>query len=126
MPSVPSVRKYRKAKNKALSNGMLFHLAAILWRGKKCVNVYVNIRKTHPIAVRKYSNGHIAYHMHAEMNAIRFAKSGDILEVIRFKKDGSFAMAKPCMYCQKLIRSVNIFKEVRYTNHNGEWETLIQ
>jgi len=115
---------YYKAKDQALNNGLPFHLAAILWRGRRPIKICVNTDKTHPSAYRIYENGDEASHMHAEMNAIRFAKPGDMLEVMRFKKDGSIAMAKPCEHCQKLINNKEIFKKIRFTNHIGEWEIL--
>ena len=115
---------YYKAKSQALNNGLPFHLAAILWRGKRPIKICVNTTKTHPDAYRIYDNGDEAAHMHAEMSAIRFAKEGDILEVVRFKKDGSFAMAKPCKHCQNLINNRKIFKKIRFTNDDGEWEML--
>ena len=114
---------YYEARQKALNNGRVYHLAAILKRGKKVVKVGENTNKTHPKYKRTYPDGQQGSHMHAEMNVLRFAKPGDTLEVLRFLKTGGRAMAKPCQYCMKHIKEAGI-KKVRYTNFDGEWECL--
>ena len=113
---------YYEARNLAMSNGRQYHLAAILKRKGRVIRIGENTSKTHPKFTRQYQDGTIASHMHAEMNVLRFAEPGDILEVMRFKKcDHDFAMAKPCLFCMKFIREAGI-KSVRYTNAVGEWE----
>ena len=115
---------YYEARQKALNNGRTYHLAAILRRKGRVVRVGENTNKTHPRFTRMYKDGSIASHMHAEMNVLRFAQPGDILEVMRFKRCAhDFAMAKPCPFCMKYIREAGIAK-VRYTNDLGEWEEL--
>ena len=114
---------YYAARKKAINNGRLYHLAAILRRGKSVIKVGENTFKTHPRFKRIYPDGTHGSHMHAEMNVLRFAKPGDTLEVLRFKKSGGRAMAKPCEQCMKHIRESGI-KKVRYTNSDGEWETM--
>ena len=114
---------YYEARERALNNGRVYHLAAILKRRKVVVKVGENTFKTHPRFQRVYPDGTTGSHMHAEMNVLRFAKPGDVLEVIRFKKSGGWAMAKPCAHCMKYIREAGI-KKVRYTNSDGAWETM--
>jgi deoxycytidylate deaminase len=114
---------YYKARKKALNNGRVYHLAAILKRGKRVVRVGENTDKTHPRFKRTYPDGQQGSHMHAEMNVLRFARPGDTLEVIRFLKTGGRTMAKPCIYCMKHIKEAGI-KRVRYTNFEGEWECI--
>ena len=114
---------YYEAREKALNNGRVYHLAAILKRRKTVVKVGDNTYKTHPRFKRVYPDGTTGSHMHAEMNVLRFAKPGDVLEVIRFKKSGGRAMAKPCEHCMRYIREAGI-KKVRYTNSQGDWETM--
>lgn len=115
---------YYKAKELALSNGRTYHIAAILRRNGIVVKVGENTDKTHPRFKRQYDDGSWASHMHAEMNVLRFAKPGDTLEVIRFKKcNHEWTMARPCSLCTaQLIKSG--IKKVRYTNWNGEWEEM--
>jgi hypothetical protein len=77
---------YYKAEKLALENGRDYHIAAILRRNGRVVKIGENTDKTHPRFKRQYSDGSWASHMHAEMNVLRFAKPGDELEVIRFRK----------------------------------------
>lgn len=114
---------YYTAKERALSNGMVYHLAAILKRGKIVIKIGENTFKTHPRFKRDYPDGTTGSHMHAEMNVLRFAKPGDTLEIIRFLKTGGRAMAKPCEHCMKYIREAGI-KKIRYTNTSGDWEMM--
>ena len=114
---------YYKARTKAMSNNRVYHLAAILWRGKRVIRVGANTYKTHPRFKRVYEDGSVGYHMHAEMDVLRFARPGDIIEVMRFKKSGGFAMARPCKHCMKHIRKAGI-KKVRYTNDLSQWEEI--
>lgn len=115
---------YFKAGEKALKNGRVYHLAAILRRKGRVVKIGINTDKTHPRFTRTYPDGTIASHMHAEMNVLRFAEPGDTLEVLRIRKlDKKFAMAKPCTYCMKFIKSAGISK-VSFTNEAGDWEDL--
>tara|TARA_R110002110_G_scaffold159572_5_gene357450 strand:- start:519 stop:878 length:360 start_codon:yes stop_codon:yes gene_type:complete len=115
---------YYTLKKEALNNGQNYHLMAVLWRNGKIVKTGTNSSKTHPRFIRRYSDGSFGACMHAEMNVIRFAKPGDIIQVMRFKKCGEgLAMAKPCTHCMKHIREAGI-KYVRYTNPEGAWETM--
>ena len=115
---------YYRAKNLAMTNGRTYHIAAILRRNGRVVKIGENTNKTHPRFKRQYEDGTWASHMHAEMNVIRFAKPGDELEVMRFKKcDHTLSMAKPCSLCMKEISRVGI-KKIRYTNWNGDWEEI--
>jgi len=112
---------YYTAREKAMGNGRVYHLAAILRRGKSVVKIGENTFKTHPRFERVYPDGTSGSHMHAEMNVIRFAKPGDTLEVLRFLKGGGRAMARPCEHCMRYIKEAGI-KKIRYTNRNGDWE----
>ena len=115
---------YYRAKLLALNNGQPYHIAAILKRNGRVVKIGVNTLKTHPRFKRQYSDGTWASHMHAEMNVLRFAKPGDEIEVMRFKKcDHKLSMAKPCNLCMAAIIQSGI-KVIRYTNRLGEWEII--
>ncbi len=113
---------YHRARELAMSNGREYHLAALLRRGKQVVRMGANVSKTHPRFKRTYSDGTTGSHMHAEMNVIRFAEPGDVLEVMRFGKR-KMAMAKPCEHCMHHIREAGI-KKIRYTNARGTWEEI--
>ena len=112
---------YYRAKNLAISNGRPYHLAAILKRKGRVIKVGENTNKTHPRFKRQYEDGTWASHMHAEMNVLRFAKPGDTIEVMRFKKcSHERTMAKPCDLCMSEMKKAGI-KTIRYTDWDGEW-----
>jgi len=115
---------YYAAKKLALSNGQEYHVGAILLRGRRVIKIGVNSFKTHPRFKRRYPDGSCAAHMHAEMSVLRYAQPGDEIQVIRWRKDGSKGMAKPCKYCQEFITHAGISR-VSYTNDKGKWETLV-
>ena len=115
-----------KTRELAINNKeQIFKVVAVLRRGKHIVRIGVNSTKTSPRFPQRYRDGNVGYYMHAEMNVIRFAKSGDTLEVLRFRNDDNtkVAIAKPCIHCQKYIKQVGI-KKIKYTNDNGDWEIM--
>jgi deoxycytidylate deaminase len=115
---------YYEAREKALANGRIYHLAAILRRKGRVVKIGVNSDKTHPRFTRQYPDGTQSSHMHAEMNVLRFAMPGDTLEVFRCTKtNDGFSIAKPCQWCMQHIRAAGI-SQVRYTNRGGAWEEM--
>ena len=57
---------YYTAREKAINNGGLYHLAAILRRGKSVIKVGENTFKTHPRFKRIYPDGTYGSHMHAD------------------------------------------------------------
>lgn len=115
---------YYEAEQRAKSNGAeMFHLAAILWRGKSPIRVGTNCAKTHPKFGRKYKDGTYKFHLHAEMDVLRFARPGDRLEVMRWRADGELTMSKPCKWCIGHIKRYGI-SEVRYTDWDGKWQEL--
>lgn len=114
---------YYKAKELALSNNHKFHVVAILYRGKGIITIEVNSNKTHPKSYRTYSRGKPAATLHAEASALRKAKPGDRLVVMRFCKDGTLTMSKPCEHCDKLIRQHNL-NSVTYSDYDANFQTL--
>ena len=116
---------YYKAKNLAMGNKRVYHVAAILTRKGRVVRIGENTSKTHPRFKRQYPDGTWASHMHAEMNVLRFAQPGDEIEVMRFSKCGNnLTMAKPCYLCEEAMKKAGI-KRVKYTNWSGEWEEIV-
>lgn len=60
---------------------------------------------------------------HAEARVLRKAGYGAVLWVARIrKKDGEWAIARPCKTCQALIENKGV-KKVYYTIAPGEWGT---
>jgi deoxycytidylate deaminase len=117
-------RVYYRARERALNNGRDYHLAAILRRKGRVIHIGENTSKTHPRFKRQYPDGSWASHMHAEMNVLRFAQPGDVIEVMRFAKCGhTRTMAKPCSLCIKEMIKSGI-RQVKYTNWEGDWEVM--
>jgi deoxycytidylate deaminase len=111
---------YYKAKTIAMNNGQPYHLACILKRGKSMLRIGTNSYKTHPRFGRKFKSGpKEVFTLHAEMDVLRFAQPGDDIIVLRFRADGSLAMAKPCIDCQKIIEEESI-RRVYYSNSDGD------
>lgn len=106
-------------RQRALTNGHKSHLAAALIRGKSILKVAPNSFNTSPSFYRVYNDGDVGYCQHAEMAALSKAKPGDTILVLRWKKDGSLSCAKPCCFCESMIRKANI-KYVYYSNWDGE------
>ena len=114
---------YYRARALALNNGQRYHIAAILRRKNKVIEIATNSHKTHPACGRAYADGTMGYSMHAEMSVLRFSKPGDSIEVLRFGKLGNLTMAKPCNNCRRMMKFANI-RSVRFTNPDGIWEVF--
>jgi len=114
-------RIHRIAQNLALNNGERYHVVCILYRQRRPIYIGVNTHKTHPKFKRIAKDGSCVGALHAEMSALRFAKKGDTLEVLRFLKCGKITMAKPCIHCSAFLAKSSI-KKVRYTTWDGCWE----
>lgn len=116
---------YKRAKEVALNNGQIYHLAAILFRKKEVVRIGTNSNKTHPRFYRVYPDGSCRSHLHAEMDVLRFAQPGDKIIVVRFSAEGLLTMAKPCSLCQKHLADSGI-DHVTYSNWDGELKRMKQ
>ena len=106
----------------AMSNDQPFHLAALLWRRGKLIRIGTNGRQSK--IFKKFYSGtqsNISFFSHAEADALRYSQIGDRLEIYRWDARGNPTMAKPCTFCQSLIRQCSLHS-VRYTNWQGEWE----
>jgi hypothetical protein len=113
---------YYDARDKALRNGDIFHLAAFTRDGK----IGINSQRRNTAKFRKrYSNSRETYHeIHAEVDLVIHSKViPERINVVRFFKDGTPTMAKPCVHCQNFLRMKGV-KRVRYTNWDGEWEEM--
>lgn len=114
---------YYEAKALAMGNGETFHVAAILFRGKSVIRLATNSRKTHP-KQRRIINGEFeCAWIHAEVDALRWARPGDTLVVIRYGRSGNLAVSKPCEYCMREIIRKGI-RVVRYIDIDGSWKKM--
>lgn len=115
---------YYAARSEALRNNDAFHLAA--FTGRKCDPIGINShsRKTAKFRKRYKNSDEIYYEIHAEVDLIlKLMHVPEKIHVVRYFKNGSVTMAKPCVHCQNFLRLKGV-KIVRYSNWNGEWETL--
>lgn len=96
----------------------------VAWFRKGKSIVYgVNGEKSSPKYKRYFRDkGSPAYCCHAEMLAIDKANATnrDVLYVARFRKDGTFAISKPCSWCMMHIKRAGI-RKIWYINQEGEW-----
>ena len=111
-----------KAKGQGLRHS--YRVGAVLFNGKKrVVNAKTNTAKTHPalLPFTKYP------FLHAESNCIISHGidncRGLCLVVSRVLRNGTIAMARPCLVCEALIKYVGI-SEVWYSNWEGRYECL--
>lgn len=98
------------------------HFTFLVTRNKIMSMGKNNTKKTHPRAarLRYWSCG-----VHSELDAIlkfpsapkKICKSKVVN--VRIKKDGSIGMSKPCIHCQKLLKSFGI-DEALHTTNSGE------
>ena len=94
------------ARQNSINN--LPRMAAILILSDNSVLIGENKYKTHPLQKQFGRNIH-SIHLHAEIDAIVQATRvfGDIkgssLYIARVLKDGTSALAKPCIGCQRAI-----------------------
>lgn len=96
-------------------------MAALVLRGNKVV------------ALGNNKKGHRASSLHAEMDALRQLRyqkrgaKGATVFVARFRHDGSFGNAKPCLNCLEHLSSHGV-KDVMWTTARGtiEWQFLDQ
>jgi len=56
---------------------------------------------------------------HAEIRLARKLDVGSVVIVVRVRRDGRLAMAKPCQNCLRSLLSVGV-AEIYYSNHDGE------
>lgn len=114
---------YERAKQRALNNQHAYHLAAILKRNNDYVAIGINNNKHHRSFTRYFRDGNTAFCSHAEMEALLKAQQGDVLYVMRWRKNGHLAMAKPCKHCQIRAQKIGI-RKIWYTDDDGNWQSL--
>ena len=61
---------------------------------------------------------------HAEWRLARKLTPNSIVYVARIKRDGNWAMARPCPNCRKTLRSKGV-KSVYYTISNNEYGVMM-
>jgi len=56
-----------------------------------------------------------------EARILRKSGNGAVVYVARLKRDGSYGMAKPCVYCMNALRARGV-DMVYWTISNNDWE----
>lgn len=93
-----------------------FKIGCVIVRGNNILSLSANKLKSHPLAKTPYNQ------LHAEIGAIlsndKQTLKGSTAYTYRQHKDGTLAMAKPCIYCQAALVEIGI-KRVFFTSDNG-------
>lgn len=110
-------RFFELAKRASIHSDHHSHkIGAVIVRKNKIVSFGFNKLKTHNKSNTPYKA------VHAEFSSIlsagRMDLSGCEIYVYRERKDGSLGSSKPCIFCEQLIKNVNL-KKVHYTIDNG-------
>jgi deoxycytidylate deaminase len=101
-------------------------IAASITKRGKIISIGTNKNKTHPMQA-KFAKHDLAIYQHAELSAlINYLREEDIddlrkcdIFVVRTKKNGDLAMAKPCKGCQKALLTFGI-KNIYYSDQQGK------
>ena len=106
-----------------MGNGEIFHVAAFVDK-RGLIGVNTNRRLSAKFR-KQYANSDLFHHeVHAEVALLlRLREVPRQISVMRFHRSGSTTMAQPCVHCQHFLRQRGV-KRVRYTNWQGEWETM--
>lgn len=113
---------YYEARSRALSNGQQCHLAAFTRSG--LIGTNTDEKATAKFLRRYEDNGKTIQTIHAEVALVlKMRQAPPKINVVRFLKNGTVTMAKPCIHCQNFLRHRGV-KLVRYTNWDGEWEEM--
>lgn len=114
------------AVNQALLSDMNARVGAVLTKGKTVLGVGHN-KRNHPSVCWSKRIIHSKLSLHAEKAAILglrgFEIRGATLYVVRVRRDGSLAIAKPCSRCKGMLNNHGV-RRVFYTSEVGQWEKL--
>lgn len=118
------MRYYDLATAMALKSTDRFRLGAVLVKKKRILSTGFNqMRKTHTKASR--CSADVPWHIgiHAELHACLGVSPKDLigseLWVARILRNGDRAMARPCKFCTRFLRSVGVVKAHFTTSPTG-------
>ena len=117
---------FNLAVNMAKKSASRFRLGAVLAYKRRVISTGFNdMSRTHPLMKRYSREKNFDLGLHAEVHSCIGVSADDLygseLYVARILKNGSAAMARPCMVCQKFLLDVGI-KSVYYTTDTGYGE----
>lgn len=108
-------------KNARTSNALKFQMAAVAYRGGSVIAIGVNNReKSHPRANNptKKIHAELALVLDADSRGVDLA--GCKVVVVRLSPlNGLIRMAKPCNYCEEILRTAKV-KKVYYSDRSGK------
>jgi deoxycytidylate deaminase len=91
-------------------------LGCVIVKGNSVISTGYNQIKTHPLSPHAWKM------VHAEFSAVLGISASDLkgstVYVYRETKSGELALAKPCIYCHKMLENCDI-KTVYYTIKGG-------
>jgi len=92
------------------NNGSTFFFGGVLFKKGKIISIGFNQPyKTHPQSNNKWKNIHCELHTILNVSAADLFGSSLFVVRLAFNKT-KMAIAKPCKYCQAIIKSCNIFR----------------
>lgn len=95
-----------------------YRLGAVIVNRHTIEAAKFNCLKSHPKLCKHFEYPYLHAEAHAILSLGLFSCLNKTMYVVRVKRDGSYAMAKPCKSCQKLIQEVGI-KDVYYSTSNS-------
>jgi len=99
-----------------------FKVGAVIFKQNRILSFGFNSQRSCSSIESQYKR--FDFTLHAEAHAASKIKDRNLLKdasilIVRIKKDGTLSMAKPCEYCEHMIKSFNI-KKVYYSTFEGE------
>jgi len=118
-----NIRHFELAAKTALRSDSKFRLGAVLAKRNRAISWGWNdMRRTHPI-MREYNYDKAwVPGVHAEIDACLGVDRDDLnnadVYVVRIRKDGSYGLAKPCLICTRILKSMGISRAY-YSTEEG-------
>lgn len=97
-------------------------MSCVIADKSKIVSLGFNQLKTHPKANNTYRMLHAEISATSSLNPVD--TKGYTAYVYRERKDGQLAMAKPCKFCESMLRSMGI-RNIVYSTENSWKEEMI-
>lgn len=102
------------------SNHHKVQMGCVIVDKNRVIGLGINQMKTNPKSPYPYKTTHCEFD--AVLDCERRSIKGASIYIYRENKSGTLANAKPCRYCEYLLRRVGI-KRVYFTN-NGSYECM--
>jgi deoxycytidylate deaminase len=97
-------------------------LGSVLVRGNKVISFGFNELKTHTKSPSPYRSIHSEFATILGLDKAEI--DGSTMYIVRLRKDNSLGMAKPCIYCRKMLLSLNVSDIIYSDGENFTQENL--